>query len=312
MRRRDPLLSFLYSLPFILLFTVSEVRADFVGTLNLYVNGGKHWFDGDRLQGTPFRGFEMRDTSGVGAGFGFNMTNHWAMEGVVDYFVVSVADTPEKVDVYNYRIDLLYQFGGQFCGNFCWQPYVAFGLGEMRINYDRRYRKKHWHPDDPKYVYDPDHPYDPYYPYPWDCRKKFYVPEDRPDGHHYPYPPYHCDWHDRQNMVNVGMGIKYHLGPRWQARADIRLFQGVEEGGVDGFASLAVGYQWLEYPDFWYDEDADGVIDATDQCPQTPVGIDVQLDGCPLDTDFDGVPSYIDQCPNTPIGIAVDEYGCIR
>ncbi|WP_444929031.1 outer membrane beta-barrel protein [Microbulbifer sp. SSSA002] len=299
MRRRDALLSTLYSLSFILLFTVAEARADFVGTLNLYVNGGKHWFDSDRLNGTPFRGFEMRDSSGVGVGFGYNLTNHWAMEGAVDYFVVNITDTPEKVDVYNYHLDLLYQFGGQFCGNFCWQPYVALGLGEIRINYDRRHR----------YTGGPE--YDTY-PYPGDCRKKFYIPENRLNGAPHPPPPHHCDWYDRQTMVNFGGGIKYHLGPRWQARADIRLFQGVEEGGVDGFASLAVGYQWLEYPDFWYDQDADGVTDATDQCPQTPVGIDVQLNGCPMDMDFDGVPSYLDQCPNTPIGIAVDEYGCIR
>lgn len=271
-----------------------EVYADFVGTLNLYAKGGKYWFNEDRLDGTPFqdltlgdttRDLTLRDSTGVGVGLGFNMTNYWAMEGVVDYFTVNIKEIPEKVEVYNYHLDLLYQFAGQFCGNFCWQPYVAFGIGEIRIEFDDA-------PD--RYYGDREDEY------PDICRYELEYPGDD------------CNWDDRQTMFNLGLGIKYSLGPRWQARADVRLFQGIEEGGVDGFASIAIGYQWVEYPDFWYDEDADGVIDATDQCPQTPVGIDVHLDGCPLDSDFDGVPTYLDQCPNTPIGIAVDEYGCIR
>ncbi|MFA0810440.1 outer membrane beta-barrel protein [Microbulbifer epialgicus] len=291
MRKYRSLLSTYHRVFFLLVFFSSGTSADFVGTLNLYTNGGKYWFNSDRLNGTPFHGLTMQDTTGVGGGFGFNLTNYWAMEGVADYFVVNIEEIPEKVDVYNYHLDLLYQFGGQFCGDFCWQPYVVFGLGEIRINFDDA-PKRYYKDKDGKYRYD--------------CHYKHEYP------YGYYYPKYICNWHDRQTMANLGIGVKYTLGPRWQARADLRLFQGIEEGGLDGFASLAVGYQWIEYPDFWYDEDADGVIDATDQCPQTPVGVDVGLDGCPLDSDFDGVPTYIDQCPNTPIGIAVDEYGCIR
>ncbi|AMX03848.1 outer membrane beta-barrel protein [Microbulbifer thermotolerans] len=237
--------------------------ADLAGTATLYLNGGKYWFDGDRLDGTPFKGLELENTTGGGVGYGFMITDRWAMEGVVDYFSVNVKDIDEKVDVYNYHLDLFYQFGGQFCGNFCWQPYVAFGAGEIRVDFD-----------------------------------------DSADNTY--------DWHDRQTMVNLGLGVKYRLGPRWQARVDARAFQGVEEGGLDGFVSVAIGYQWSEYPLGWSDRDADGVFDSMDHCPQTPPGIPVGGDGCPVDFDRDGVPNYLDQCPATPFGIAVDESGCAR
>ncbi len=58
------------------------------------------------------------------------------------------------------------------------------------------------------------------------------------------------------------------------------------------------------------DADHDGVANATDQCPDTPRGADVDPVGCPLDHDGDGVFAGIDQCPDTPAGAFVDEAGC--
>lgn len=126
------------------------------------------------------------------------------------------------------------------------------------------------------------------------------------DTYGYPY-----NWHERQTMVNFGAGIKYRLGPRWQLRGDARGFQGVEEGGLDSFLSLAIGYQWGSDP-VVYDRDGDGVFSDVDECPQTPPGIDVDFRGCPMDSDGDGVPDYLDQCPTTPMGMAVNEDGCQR
>lgn len=235
--------------------------ADLEGTLNLYANGGRYWFDSDRLDGTPFEGLEPEDSSGGGFGFGYNVTDRWVLEGVYDVFTVSVEGIDEKLDVSNYHLDLFYQFAGRFCGDLCWQPYLAFGAGEIRLDFD-----------DPLDEFLEDH--------------------------------------DRQTMVNLGLGIKYQLGPRWQARADARAFQGVEEGGLDGYLSVSIGYQWIEDLVILRDGDADGVLDGADFCPQTPIGVDVALDGCPLDSDRDGVPNYLDLCPNTPLGTAVDEDGC--
>ena len=85
------------------------------------------------------------------------------------------------------------------------------------------------------------------------------------------------------------------------------------------------------------DTDGDGVPDRKDKCPDTPTGVKVDENGCPIDTDGDGVPDYQDKCPdqkglaalqgcpdadgdgvadaddkcpNTPAGVRVDATGC--
>ncbi|MBR5678933.1 MAG: OmpA family protein [Paludibacteraceae bacterium] len=60
------------------------------------------------------------------------------------------------------------------------------------------------------------------------------------------------------------------------------------------------------------DKDKDGVWDKIDICPDTPRGVQVDEQGCPLDEDHDGVPDYLDHCLGTPaaaIGF-VDSLGC--
>ncbi|MBQ0137093.1 MAG: OmpA family protein [Bacteroidales bacterium] len=60
------------------------------------------------------------------------------------------------------------------------------------------------------------------------------------------------------------------------------------------------------------DQDKDGVWNKLDMCPDTPLGVQVDERGCPVDSDGDGVPDYIDQCPDTPqeaYGM-VDSVGC--
>jgi OOP family OmpA-OmpF porin len=59
-----------------------------------------------------------------------------------------------------------------------------------------------------------------------------------------------------------------------------------------------------------FDSDGDGVVDSKDMCPDTPTGIKVDENGCPLDSDKDGVPDYLDDCPGTPNGASVDKTGC--
>ncbi|GAC1377559.1 MAG: hypothetical protein NVS3B25_08320 [Hymenobacter sp.] len=46
------------------------------------------------------------------------------------------------------------------------------------------------------------------------------------------------------------------------------------------------------------DADGDGVSDKKDKCPNTPKGVAVDANGCPLDKDGDGVPDYQDKCPD--------------
>ncbi len=58
------------------------------------------------------------------------------------------------------------------------------------------------------------------------------------------------------------------------------------------------------------DEDSDNVFDGLDDCPQTPSGAFVDGVGCPSDSDSDSVFDGIDVCPNTPIGAVADDNGC--
>jgi outer membrane protein OmpA-like peptidoglycan-associated protein len=46
------------------------------------------------------------------------------------------------------------------------------------------------------------------------------------------------------------------------------------------------------------------------KCFDTPAGIAVGPDGCPLDSDGDGIPDYMDECPHTPAGAKVLPNGC--
>jgi penicillin-binding protein 1A len=63
------------------------------------------------------------------------------------------------------------------------------------------------------------------------------------------------------------------------------------------------------------DSDKDGVLDDRDKCPNTPVGVQVDSDGCVIptqtvDSDNDGVVDKDDNCPATPPGTKVDSHGC--
>ena len=64
---------------------------------------------------------------------------------------------------------------------------------------------------------------------------------------------------------------------------------------------------WSEFSQS--DLDHDGVIDAFDDCPKTPLEAKVDKHGCPIDTDKDGVADYFDEEPNTPEGNFVNQYG---
>ncbi|MBQ2541215.1 MAG: OmpA family protein [Paludibacteraceae bacterium] len=60
------------------------------------------------------------------------------------------------------------------------------------------------------------------------------------------------------------------------------------------------------------DKDKDGVWDKLDMCPNTPLGVAVDEQGCPLDEDKDGVPDYLDKCLGTPAAAlgTIDSVGC--
>lgn len=69
---------------------------------------------------------------------------------------------------------------------------------------------------------------------------------------------------------------------------------------------------FAELDDFDYllfdDDDGDGVLNGSDNCLETPAGVEVDTLGCPLDSDADGVPDYLDQEDSSP-GAFVNEQG---
>ncbi|MCB1926196.1 MAG: OmpA family protein, partial [Gammaproteobacteria bacterium] len=58
------------------------------------------------------------------------------------------------------------------------------------------------------------------------------------------------------------------------------------------------------------DSDGDGVVEALDQCADTPQGRTVDGNGCELDSDGDGVVDGVDACLGTTAGAVVDARGC--
>jgi OOP family OmpA-OmpF porin len=86
----------------------------------------------------------------------------------------------------------------------------------------------------------------------------------------------------------------------------------VASGSPDYILSLGFTMSFLgEKPVVDPDSDGDGVPDSRDECPGTPMGLEVDSRGCRLDSDGDGVTDEIDRCPNTPPGSVVDATGCI-
>ncbi|MGH3862234.1 thrombospondin type 3 repeat-containing protein, partial [Actinokineospora sp.] len=71
--------------------------------------------------------------------------------------------------------------------------------------------------------------------------------------------------------------------------------------------SLGLHYVWGGRP---RDSDLDGVREALDTCPSTPIGAKVDAHGCPMDSDGDKVFDGLDRCEGTPAGCTVDRNGC--
>jgi outer membrane protein OmpA-like peptidoglycan-associated protein len=82
------------------------------------------------------------------------------------------------------------------------------------------------------------------------------------------------------------------------------------ESPVTSVAQMMKNTEVAGWTDYKQDTDKDKVPDYKDKCPNTPFGVVVNSQGCPLDSDNDGVANYLDKCPNTPFGIAVNNQGC--
>ena len=110
-----------------------------------------------------------------------------------------------------------------------------------------------------------------------------------------------------------GIGAFGDLGARVSWRGDVRAVKTADASPFDPFAQVGITVFMGDvsaYPP--PDRDGDGVPDARDRCPGTPLGRLVDENGCefPPDEDGDGVEDAKDACPGTPDGVAVDDRGC--
>lgn len=125
-------------------------------------------------------------------------------------------------------------------------------------------------------------------------------------------------------FANYGAGIKYKLTEAIALKADVRHLVSLgrdldpQDNNLLYTIGLAIPFGKKAAPapvvptpePTPLDSDNDGVIDANDKCPNSPVGAVVDATGCEIDSDGDGVVDSKDKCPTTPKGDVVNQDGC--
>lgn len=150
---------------------------------------------------------------------------------------------------------------------------------------------------------------------------------------------------ERTWAVPVGVGARMDIGHGFDLRMGATmhftlsdLVDGVTDQSIESrkgdarndrflFSSFSIGYtipmerkakkakktplssEELDQLAWLGDEDADGVQDIGDKCPDTPAGVPVDAFGCPLDGDGDGVPDHRDDELTSASGAVVDARG---
>jgi outer membrane protein OmpA-like peptidoglycan-associated protein len=156
----------------------------------------------------------------------------------------------------------------------------------------------------------------------------------------YAGPGYLSDNSESGLNFDLGIGGKYYMTPATALYLEAGYINGIKttvagKNERDNLLKATVGIEF----DFGKakDSDMDGVPDRKDKCPNTPAGVAVDANGCPIDSDGDGVADYIDdcptvagltslkgcpdadgdgvadkddKCPDTPKGVKVDAKGC--
>ncbi|MBW8324270.1 MAG: OmpA family protein [Prolixibacteraceae bacterium] len=109
-------------------------------------------------------------------------------------------------------------------------------------------------------------------------------------------------WDNAETGLNfdAGLGSKYYMNQNTAFYAEVGYIHSIDvvRSGInlnDKFLKATIGIEF----DFGKtpDNDMDGVSDHKDKCPNTPAGVAVDANGCPIDTDGDGVADYLDDCP---------------
>jgi len=233
------------------------------GAITLSPHLGGYIFEGNQgISNDPVYGF----------GFGVNLTERLALEGVFDWVDTDSKSSDRKpyVKTSVYRLDGLYHFN--IDENEDLVPYLSIGAGAVRLNNN---------PGDS----DADLIAN------YGGGIKYFITKSlaaRGEIRHI------IDFEDDvYNNLIYTFGLTYLIGGKAKEVAPPPALELVPA------AAPAPA-----------DSDGDGITDNLDKCPGTPMGVSVDSRGCPLDSDKDGVYDFLDKCPGTPKGVTADSTGC--
>lgn len=117
---------------------------------------------------------------------------------------------------------------------------------------------------------------------------------------------------DSYRMLSAGVGKHWAVSENARIITEMAGYYDFGQGYKEYSAKLGWAYIFGKSTPapIIKDSDNDGIYDAVDRCPSTPIGIQVDATGCNIDVDADGVLNAVDQCPNTPVGAVVSANGC--
>ena len=104
--------------------------------------------------------------------------------------------------------------------------------------------------------------------------------------------------YDNFNFYSIG--VSYNIGGKLENKEWVTPLEGLQEKINIHQANI----EWISE-----DKDNDGVADAFDKEPNTPMGVAVDGSGASLDIDMDNIPDYLDSDPFSSRGAIVDLNG---
>jgi OOP family OmpA-OmpF porin len=254
-------------------FSANALADNRQGAVTLTPMAGYHVIDG---------GMDLDNEAAFGLGLGYNISEHWGIEGDVRYTSTQtdIQGVSERdVDILTLGLGALYHFQPEEELN----PYLTLGGGGLIYDIDGSSS------DAEDYMFY------------WGGGAKYALTETtalRLDLRHI------LDYLDDTGHSQHENGTWRH---HFQAMFGVTFqFGGMsnvpvkETRAVEPAAMVAATA----------DSDADGVLDSADKCPGTSPGVRVDASGCPADTDGDGVADFLDACIDTPQEAKVDARGC--
>jgi len=118
---------------------------------------------------------------------------------------------------------------------------------------------------------------------------------------------------DTSMILTGGTGVKYSWNRYVDFMAEYKNSFTADENIEKVTFGISFAFTPKDKKDYYssgYDDDLDGISNRFDKCPNTPLKIGVDTDGCALDSDNDGVTDNKDLCPDTIKGFFVDKNGC--